>query len=99
MCFQVRFEDIVGNDLIKRALRRMLSSCQSECSERFERFGVSTPRAALLHGPPGNSKTRLVMAAATEFGLPLISLSCADVYSAYVGEQCSSRSDKFEVLM
>jgi hypothetical protein len=33
----------------------------------------------------GNSKTRLVMAAASSFSLPVISLSVADVYSAYVG--------------
>jgi SpoVK/Ycf46/Vps4 family AAA+-type ATPase len=41
---------------------------------------------ALLYGPPGNSKTRLVMAAATHHGLPVISLSAADVYSPYVGD-------------
>jgi SpoVK/Ycf46/Vps4 family AAA+-type ATPase len=35
--------------------------------------------------PLGNSKTRLVMAAASSRGIPLISLSAADVYSAYVG--------------
>ena len=33
----------------------------------------------------GNSKTRLAMAAAHEHGLPVISLSAADVYSAFVG--------------
>ena len=40
----------------------------------------------LLHGPPGNSKTRLVTAAAASFRLPLITLSVADVYSPYVGD-------------
>ncbi len=34
----------------------------------------------------GNSKTRLVLAAASSHGLPVISLSAADVYSAYVGK-------------
>ncbi len=33
----------------------------------------------------GNSKTRLVMAAASSRGIPLISLSAADIYSVYVG--------------
>ena len=35
----------------------------------------------------GNSKTRLVMAAASTYSLPVISLSVADVYSAYVGKE------------
>jgi ATP-dependent Zn protease len=34
----------------------------------------------------GNCKTRLVMAAAASHGLPIISLSSADVYSAYLGD-------------
>ena len=45
-----------------------------------------SPGGVLLHGPPGNSKTRLIAAAAASYKLPLISLSSADVYSAYVGE-------------
>ena len=40
----------------------------------------------LLHGPPGNGKSRLVQAAARHFHLPLISVSSADVYSPYVGD-------------
>lgn len=39
----------------------------------------------IIHFLIGNSKTRLVMAAAHENGLPVISLSGADVYSAFVG--------------
>ena len=40
----------------------------------------------MLHGPPGNSKTTLILAAASTYGLPVISLSSADVYSPYVGD-------------
>lgn len=38
-----------------------------------------------LRSLKGNSKTRLVMAAASSRNLPLLSLTAADVYSAYVG--------------
>jgi SpoVK/Ycf46/Vps4 family AAA+-type ATPase len=51
------------------------------------KFGQNTMLGGvLLHGPPGNSKTRLVQAAAAVHGLPTISLSSADVYSACVGD-------------
>jgi SpoVK/Ycf46/Vps4 family AAA+-type ATPase len=35
----------------------------------------------------GNCKTRIIMASACEHKLPVISLSSADVYSAYVGNK------------
>jgi SpoVK/Ycf46/Vps4 family AAA+-type ATPase len=94
---QVRFDDIVGNDAIKLAIRRMLSVSKTANRLRLERFGIQSPRAVLLWGPPGNSKTRLAMAAANEYSLPLISLSCADVYSPYVGNKKFSlkRSETF----
>jgi SpoVK/Ycf46/Vps4 family AAA+-type ATPase len=54
--------------------------------DKVKRFGLKCPGGALLHGPPGNSKTRLILAAAAHHGLPVISLSSADVYSPYVGD-------------
>ena len=40
----------------------------------------------LLHGPPGVGKSFIARAAAGEFGLNLISITTADVVSAYTGE-------------
>lgn len=48
-------------------------------------FGIYSPGGVILYGPPGNSKTKLIFATACHYGLPIISLSSADVYSAYVG--------------
>jgi len=54
--------------------------------EKVLKFGLKSPGGALLYGPPGNAKTRVVMAAAAHHNLPVISLSAADVYSPYVGD-------------
>ena len=80
------YDDVIGNEEAKKCLKRLLSFCRPSMREKLATFGVSTMGGVLLHGPPGNSKTRLVMAAVSSHSLPVISLSSADVYSAYVGD-------------
>lgn len=77
---------MIGCTDAKRKLSRILSFADPSKRELISRYKLSFPGGALLHGPPGNSKTRLISAAAAVYGLPVISLSAADVYSPYVGD-------------
>jgi len=81
------YEDVIGYADVKNKLGRVLAFADAESRIRLQRFGLTGAMGGvLLYGPPGNSKTRLVMAAASTHSLPVISLSAADVYSAYVGD-------------
>ena len=80
------YDDVVGYGDVKRALQRALRICDPAKAESMKKFGLHSPGGVLLHGPPGNSKTRLILAAASFHRLPVISLSAADVYSPYVGD-------------
>lgn len=64
-------------------------------ADAFERLGLTAPRGVLLHGPPGCSKTSLARAAATASGATLLPLSCATLYSMYVGEGEEALRDTF----
>jgi len=58
-------------------------------------LGVRWPRGVLLHGPPGCSKTTLARAAATGSRATFLPLSCAQLYSMYVGEGEAALRDAF----
>lgn len=81
------YDDVIGYDEAKKCLRRVLGSYGDPIlAQKLKKFNVAVPGGVLLHGPPGNSKTVLVMAAANSHGLPVIAVSSADIYSVFVGE-------------
>ncbi|XP_015895161.1 cell division control protein 48 homolog B isoform X1 [Ziziphus jujuba] len=82
---KVTWEDIGGLKDLKRKLQQAVE-WPIKYSTAFERLGISPTRGILLHGPPGCSKTTLAKAAAHAAQACFFSLSCADLYSMYVGE-------------
>lgn len=93
----IGYDDVVGNEEVKQALKRVLRFFSPDMSPKMAAFGLKMPGGVLLHGPPGNSKTRLVMAAASHHHLPVISLSAADVFSPYVGDSEAEIRKAFSV--
>lgn len=83
---KLSLNDVVGYPEVKASLMRVLSFCDPQKKNLIKQFNLQQPGGVLLYGPPGNSKTRLIMAAASQYGLPVIALSAADIYSQYVGD-------------
>jgi cell division protease FtsH len=79
----VRFADVAGCDEAKLELTEVVEFLKSP--DRFWALGASIPRGLLLYGPPGTGKTMLARAAATEAGVPFVSMSGSGFVEMYVG--------------
>ncbi|GIM01113.1 hypothetical protein Vretimale_5952 [Volvox reticuliferus] len=91
----VSWDDVGGLEDVKRRLRQAVEWPLRHAAA-FERLGLTAPRGVLLHGPPGCSKTTLARAAATASGATLLALSCAQLFSMYVGEGEAALRDAFK---
>lgn len=81
----VRWEEVGGLEEIKQRLREMVE-LPLKSQEKFEKLGITPPKAILLYGPPGCGKTLLARAVATESEANFISIKGPEVFSKWVGE-------------
>ena len=81
----VRWEDVGGLDDIKAALQEAIAWPLAQPG-LFEQAGVRPPRGILLYGPPGNGKTMIVKALASQSNLNFISIKGPELLSKYVGD-------------
>ena len=81
----IRWGDILGHTETIETLRTSLSLYQLESSQRTA-LGLSPCNGVLLYGLPGNGKTLLAKAVATEMGATFLLGSVASLVKGYVGE-------------
>jgi transitional endoplasmic reticulum ATPase len=81
----VRWDEVGGLEDIKVALQEAITWPLLQPA-LFERAGVKPPRGILLYGPPGNGKTLIVKALASQGNLNFISIKGPELLSKYVGD-------------
>ena len=81
----VRWDEVGGLDDIKAALQEAIAWPMSQ-PQLFQHVGLRPPHGILLYGPPGNGKTLVVKALASQSNLNFISVKGPELLSKYVGE-------------
>jgi len=81
----VRWDEVGGLEDIKAALREAIAWPMSQ-PQLFQHVGLRPPHGILLYGPPGNGKTLVVKALASQSKLNFISVKGPELLSKYVGE-------------
>ena len=79
----VSFADVAGVDEARAELSETIEFLRNP--EKFGRLGGRSPRGILLSGPPGTGKTLLARAAASEAGVPFLSVSGSSFQEKFAG--------------
>ena len=78
----VSWDEIVGNDDAKKALRESITFP----SMRPDLFPLGWPRGILLYGPPGTGKTLLAAAVASDIDGHFMNVDASTIMSKWLGE-------------
>ena len=89
----VRWEDVVGVDDAKNALRESIVYP----SKRPDLFPLGWPRGILLYGPPGCGKTILAAATANELDGYFINVDASSMMSKWLGDAEKNVSKLFKM--
>lgn len=79
----VKFSDVSGLKEEKQLLQEVVFAMKNV--ERFEKYKCKPLRGVLLYGPPGNGKTLLGKAVATECDAEFFYMSASEFVEIYVG--------------
>jgi SpoVK/Ycf46/Vps4 family AAA+-type ATPase len=79
---QVNWEEVVGLDMAKKAIKEAIVYPV----QRPDLFPLGWPRGILLFGPPGCGKTLIAAAVATELDATFYSIDAASIMSKWLGE-------------
>lgn len=80
---QIRFSDVAGVDDAKEEIMEVVSLIKKRSS--ITELGGTIPKGILLVGPPGNGKTLLAKAIASEADIPFFEISGSSFVEKYVG--------------
>jgi len=90
----VHWSDIGGLKSIKKTLKEHVE-WQFKYPQILAEMGVKAPRGMLLYGPPGNGKTLLAKAIATEIQANFISIKGPELLSVYFSESAKKIRELF----
>ena len=82
---RVSFNDIIGLDDAKAAIRRLLIDPLKN-PEAYKKYGLKAGGYILLEGPSGTGKTTFAKATASELDVPFYNINANELVDSYIGK-------------
>jgi cell division protease FtsH len=89
---QVKMDDVQGIDEVKEEVQEIIDYLKNPSDNPT---GAKMPRGILLIGPPGNGKTLLAKAIASEAGVPFFAVNGSEFVEMFVGRGAGRARDLF----
>ena len=86
--------DLVLSEEVRLACEEVIE--EHHRSDLLRSYNIEPRNRIMLSGPPGNGKTSLAEAIATELGIPLLSVRYESVITSYLGETAVKLARLFE---
>ena len=81
---KIKFVDVRGQEEAKELLVELVDFLKNPA--KYQAIGARIPKGALLYGPPGTGKTMMAKAVAGEAGVPVLTISGADLVERFLGQ-------------
>ena len=91
----VSWESIGGLDDVKQILKEHIE-WQFNFPEVFDQMGIEFPKGILLYGPPGNGKTLVAKAIASQINANFISVKGPELFSMWFSDSARLIRDLFQ---
>ncbi len=75
---EIRFKDIIGNDILKKELSYLKSYIKKP--HMFKKLGIKRSNMLMFYGEPGTGKTFMAKALAGELKIPIININTRDIF-------------------
>ncbi len=92
---KVNWNDIGGLDEVKQILKEHIE-WQFKFPEVFDQMGIEFPKGILLYGPPGNGKTLIAKAIASQINANFISVKGPELFSMWFSDSARLIRELFQ---
>ena len=95
---RLKSQDVIGYEKLKAEIKKQIAYIKSDNKLQYGKYKIKAAKGILLYGPPGNAKTMLAEAMASEAGFYFVKIVSQDFVSASAEQQVRKLTAIFQEI-